>query len=65
MQSIDLTKVFEQYKGMWVAFTDNYNVLAADKDAKNVYDAARRKGYKIPRLFKMPQRNTPFIGSHL
>ena len=65
MQSIDLTKVFEQYKGMWVAFTDKYNVVAADKSAKKVYEGARKKGYKIPRLFKMPNSITPFAGAQI
>ena len=62
MQSIDLTKVFQQYKGLWVAFTDAYEVVSADKDAKKVYDTAVKKGYKIPRLFKMPEHNLPFVG---
>jgi hypothetical protein len=34
------------------------------KAQKKVYDVAREKGYKIPRLFKMPQRITPFFGTH-
>ena len=62
MQSIDLTKVFEKYKGLWVAFTRDYEVVSADKNAKKVFDAAVKKGYKIPRLFKMPVRNNPFVG---
>jgi hypothetical protein len=62
MKSIDLTKVFQQYKGLWIAFTNEYKVVAADKNAKTVYDAAVKKGYKIPRLFKMPEQNLPFVG---
>ncbi len=40
MKSIDLTEVQKRYKGLWVAFTDTYEVVSADKDAKKVYDAA-------------------------
>ena len=62
MKSIDLTEVQKRYKGLWVAFTDKYEVVSADKDAKKVYDAAVKKGYKVPRLFKMPEQNVPFVG---
>lgn len=62
MKSVDLTEVQKRYKGLWVAFTDKYEVVAADNDAKKVYDAAMKKGYKVPRLFKMPEQNVPFVG---
>ena len=62
MKSVDLTEVQKRYKGLWVAFTDKYEVVAADTDAKKVYDAAMKKGYKVPRLFKMPEQNVPFVG---
>ena len=62
MKSVDLTEVQKRYKGLWVAFTDSYKVISADKDAKKVYDAAVQKGYQVPRLFKMPEQNIPFVG---
>ena len=62
MKSIDLTEVQKRYKGLWVAFTDRYEVVAADTDAKKVYDAAVKQGYQVPRLFKMPEQNIPFAG---
>ncbi len=62
MKSVDLTEVQKRYKGLWVAFTDSYKVISADKDAKKVYDAAVKKGYQVPRLLKMPEQNVPFVG---
>jgi len=62
MKSIDLTKVCEQYKGLWIAFNEKYEVVSSDKNAKKVYDAAVKKGYSVPRLFKMPQQILPFVG---
>jgi hypothetical protein len=54
MQSIDLTTVFTEYKGLWVAFTEDYKVVSTGRSAKDVFAAALKKGQKIPRLFKMP-----------
>ncbi len=63
MKSIDLTPVFEQYKGLWVAFTDSYKVISANKNARKVFDEAKQKGYKEPILFKVPEENVPFFGA--
>ena len=62
MKTIDLTKIYEQYKGLWVALTEKFEVISANKSAKKAYEDAKAKGYKKPRLFKMPQKNLPFVG---
>ena len=63
MKPIDLTSVFEHYKGLWVAFTDSYTVISANKSARKVFDEAKQKGYKEPILFKVPEENVPFFGT--
>lgn len=59
----DLTSIQKQYKGKWVAFTDDFkSVISASKDAKTTYKKALEKGYKKPTLFKVPVHNIPYIG---
>ena len=59
----NLTKIFEKYKGMWVALDDSLKkVISSDKNADKVYKAALEKGYKKPTLFKVPQENLPYFG---
>ena len=62
MHMVDLSKVFEPYKGMWVALTDSDQVISADKSAKKAYNEAIKKGYKEPIMFKVPKRDLPHIG---
>ncbi len=62
MNSMDLTQVYEKYKGLWVAFTDAYKVISADKSAQKAHAEALSKGYKQPILFKVPKRDIAHIG---
>jgi Family of unknown function (DUF5678) len=62
MQVTDLSKVFEPFKGMWVALTDEDSVISASKSAKKAHEEAIKKGYKEPTLFKVPKRDLPHIG---
>ena len=62
MQVIDLSKVLDPFKGMWVALTDADRVISANTSAKKAYDEAIKKGYKEPTLFKVPQHDLPHIG---
>ena len=62
--AIDWTKIFEKYKGLWVALEDNEKtVVASGKTAKEAWEHAHKKGYKEPILTKMPSRLMPYIGS--
>lgn len=61
-KAIDLTKVWEKYKGQWVVFDKDYHVVSADKDAKEAYQKAKQKGQKRPILFNMPRENMPYFG---
>lgn len=59
----NMTKIFEKYKGLWVALDDKWNkVISANKDVEKVYKEAVEKGYKKPTLFKVPFENLPYFG---
>jgi len=59
----NLSSIQKKYKGMWVAFTDDFNsVIVANKDVKITYKKAQEKGYKKPTLFKIPERVVPYVG---
>lgn len=62
MEAINLDNLIKKYKGLWVALTDSYKVISADKTAKKVHEEAKKQGYKEPILFKVPQKNLPFVG---
>ncbi len=52
---IDITKIFEKYKGRWVAFKeDEKTVIASGSTAKEAYEKALKTGYKAPILSHMP-----------
>jgi len=61
--NINLTKVFDRYKGLWVALDGSLKkVISSDKNAEKAYKEALDKGYKKPTLFKVPQENLPYFG---
>ncbi|MBU4099611.1 hypothetical protein KJ980_08265 [Patescibacteria group bacterium] len=62
MKQVDLSKILEQFKGLWVALTETDTVISANKSAKKAYEEAKKKGYKEPILFKVPTRDLPHIG---
>ncbi len=59
-----MTKVYEQYKGKWVALSGpkSNKVVVSGRSAKTVYETAVKKGYKIPTLFKVPVKDMIYIG---
>lgn len=60
---IDLTKIYNKYKGLWVALDNNLkSVISADKDATKAYRKAMQQGYKKPTMFKVPLKNVPYFG---
>lgn len=59
----NLTKIFNKYKGFWVALDDPLKtVISYNKNAERAYKEALGKGYKKPTLFKVPQENLPYFG---
>ena len=65
MAAIDWTKIFRKYKGQWVALKDDEKtVISSGRTAKSALDKAKRKGYLIPILTKMPDRLISYVGSN-
>lgn len=61
--AIDWTKIYQKYKGLWVALQDDeQTVIASGKTAKEVWDKAQNKGYKKPILTRMPDELVTYIG---
>lgn len=61
--NINLTKVFDKYKGLWVTLDKSLKkVISSNKNAEKAYKEALDKGYKKPTLFKVPQENLPYFG---
>lgn len=62
--AIDWTKIYEQYKGQWVALKDDeQTVLASGKTAKEAWEKARKAGYEEPILTPMPKNLDTYVGS--
>ena len=61
--AIDWTKIYEQYKGLWVALKDDeLTVVASGKTAKEAWEKAQAKGYKKPILTRMPEKLVTYVG---
>lgn len=60
----NFTRIYNKYKGLWVALDDTLKkVISSGKNGEEVYKKAVDKGYKKPTLFKVPQKNLPYVGS--
>jgi len=62
MKAIDLSHVYKNYKGLWVALINDTEVISADKSVRKVVEQAKKKGYEKPLLFKVPKNDLPFVG---
>ncbi len=60
---IDLTSIYNKYKGFWVALNDDWKLISYDKDIKKAHTKALRKGYKEPIMYKVPKKNIAYFGS--
>ena len=61
--AIDWTKIYEEYKGLWVALKDDeLTVVASGKTAKEAWEKAQAKGYKKPILTRMPEKLVTYVG---
>jgi len=60
---MDFTRIFQQYKGLWVALSaDEKRVLGKGKTLAEAIKQAKRKGANIPYLFKVPSEIIPYVG---
>jgi hypothetical protein len=63
---IDITKVFEKYKGQWVAFKDDEKTVVGNgKTAKEACEKAITNGYNKPILARIPVELVNNIGYSL
>jgi len=61
---MDFTKLYQQYRGLWVALSANEKkVIAKGKDAKLVVKKSRGKGIETPYLFKVPTKMISYVSS--
>lgn len=61
--SIDWTKIYKEYKGLWVALEkDEKTVLATGKTAKEALARAVKKGYARPVLTRIPTTLQFYVG---
>lgn len=61
---MDFTKLYQQYKGLWVALSkDEKKVIAKGKDVKLVVKRSRAQGIDTPYLFKVPTKMISYVSS--
>ena len=61
--AIDWTQICKKYKGLWVGLKkDEKTVVASGKTVQEVMEKAKKKGYPMPILFRVPTKILPYIG---
>lgn len=61
--AIDWTKIYEKYKGLWVALKeDQVTVISSGKTLREAWQKAKDKGYDKPIMFRVPSEIVPFVG---
>jgi len=64
IMAIDWTKIYKNYKGLWVALkNDEQTVIASGKTPKEVLNTSREKGFRHPILHRVPTEVLPYVGS--
>ena len=59
----DWSKLFKQYKGMWVALaSDEKTVLGTGQTVKEALLKAKKKTDETPILTKVPLTMAPYVG---
>lgn len=60
---MNLLKLIKKHGGKWVALKpDSDIVVSSGRNVEKVYSEAKKKGISIPTLFKVPTKNTAYIG---
>ena len=61
--AIDWTKIFDEYKGLWVALLDDEKtVVGKGKSVKEALEDAKKKGYEKPIMMRVPTEIIPYVG---
>jgi len=62
--AIDWTKIYQKYKGLWVALLDDQQtVVGSGKTLKEALRGADQKGYRDPIVMRVPAEIIPYVGS--
>lgn len=65
MATMDWTKIFQAYKGQWVALDDDeQTVVGFGVTAKDALATAQQQGFTRPILTRMPDRLVAFVGGY-
>lgn len=61
--AIDWTKIYNKYKGLWVALKDDETtVVASGNTAKEALQNSIKKGHINPILTRMPKKIMSYVG---
>ena len=59
----DWTKLYEKYKGLWVALLeDEETVVGSGETLHEAVAEAKKKGYDNPIVARMPEELTAYVG---
>ena len=63
MPALNWAKIYEKYKGLWVALEkDEETVIASGATAKEALRKAEKQGKKNPILTRMPDQLVTYVG---
>ncbi len=65
MKAIDMTRIYRDYKGKWVALKSptDVTVVASAKTLQEALFKAQKKGIKMPLMVDIPKEMLPIVGS--
>jgi len=60
MKTLNLTKIYQDYKGLWVALKDGSSnkVVASAKTLRQVLKAAGKHGHSHPTVIRIPDEES-------
>lgn len=62
MKSKNWTKIYNKYKGLWVALKqDEETVVGSGKTLKEAMEQAKEKGYERPIMTRVPEKPLTFV----
>ena len=61
--AIDWTKIYEKYKGLWVALKDDeQTVISSGKTLREAIEKAQEHGFQNPIMHRVPSQLIPYVG---
>ena len=60
---IDWTKIYEKYKGLWVALLDDeQTVVGSGQTLQQALEQAKERGHPNPIFMRVPSEILPYVG---